>query len=93
MIRSFRDKNAEALFNGRIPKGFPSDLTKVARRRLETLHAAATLEDLKVPPGNRLHALADDRKGQHSISINMQWRICFVWSNGGAESVEIVDYH
>jgi len=93
MIRSFRDSVAEAIFGGLRPKRFPPDLFKVARRRLEAVNAANVLDDLKSPPGNRLEALSGDRKGQHSIRINDQWRICFVWSEGGAEQVEIVGYH
>jgi proteic killer suppression protein len=93
MIRSFKHKLAEALFDGKCPKGFPSDLLRVARRKLESVHAAQRLEDLRVPPGNRLEALAADRAGQYSIRVNDQWRVCFVWSDGGAWDVEIVDYH
>ena len=93
MIRSFRDKVAEAVFDGKCPKGFPADLFKVVRRKLEALHAATCLDDLRSPPGNRLEALSRDRKGQYSIRINDQWRICFSWADGGAENVEIVDYH
>lgn len=93
MIRSFRDLYAEAIFSGLRPRRFPSDLCRVARRKLEALNAASVIEDLRSPPGNRLEALSGDRKGQHSIRINDQWRICFVWSDGGADRVEIVDYH
>lgn len=92
MIRSFKDKAAEAVFNGSIPKGFAAP-AKVARRKLEILDAATQLDDLLVPPGNRLEALKGDRKGQHSIRINDQFRICFVWTEAGPEDVEIVDYH
>ena len=93
VIRSFRDRRTEAVFDGEQPKGFPSDLIKVARRKLRYLNAAADLGDLRSPPGNRLEALAGDRKGQHSIRINDQFRICFVWTNRGPADVEIVDYH
>jgi proteic killer suppression protein len=93
MIRSFKDKLTEAVFQGRCPKGFPADLFRVARRKLEAVNAAGVLDDLRAPPGNRLEALSSDRAGQHSIRINDQWRICFVWSDGGADHVEIVDYH
>lgn len=93
MIRSFRHKVAEAVFDGKCPKGFPADLFKVARRKLEAVHAAMCLDDLRSPPGNRLETLSGDRAGQHSIRINDQWRICFTWADGGAENVEIVDYH
>ena len=93
MIKSFRDKTTEAVFNGESPKGFPADLVKVARRKLRYLNAAVELSDLKSPPGNRLEALAGDRKGQHSIRINDQFRVCFVWTAEGQTEVEIVDYH
>jgi toxin HigB-1 len=93
VIRSFRDKTTEAVFEGESPKGFPADLVRVARRKLRYLNAAAELGDLKSPPGNRLEALAGDRKGQHSIRVNDQFRVCFVWTNEGPTDVEIVDYH
>ncbi len=93
MIRSFRGKHVEAIAAGRSPKGFPADLVASARRKLKWVDAAAELRDLRSPPGNRLEALAGDRDGQHSIRINDQWRICFRWSAGGADDVEIVDYH
>lgn len=93
MIRSFKDKTTEAVFEGKCPKGFPADLFKTARRKLEAVHAAIDLDDLRSPPGNRLEAPSGDRAGQHSIRINDQWRVCFVWSDGAAEDVEIVDYH
>ncbi len=93
MIRSFRDRTAEAVFNGESPKGFPSDLVKVARRKLRYLNAAADLADLRSPPGNRLEALAGDRLGQHSIRINDQFRISFVWTAEGPADVQVVDYH
>lgn len=93
MIRSFRDKTTEAVFNGQTPKGFPADLVKVVRRKLRYLSAADDLGDLRSPPGNRLEALAGDRKGQHSIRINDQFRVCFVWTSEGPTEVEIVDYH
>ena len=94
MIRSFRDKSPEAVFNGESPRGFPTDLVKVARRKLRYLNAAGDLGDLRSPPGNRLEALLGNRKGQHSIRINDQFRVCFVWtSEGPAADVEIVDYH
>ena len=92
MIRSFRDKTTEAVFNGESPKGFPADLVKVARRKLRYLSAAGDLGDLRSPPGNRLEALAGDRKGQHSIRINDQFRVCFIWTAEGPAEVEIVDY-
>jgi proteic killer suppression protein len=93
MIQSWKDKHAEAVFKGETPKGFPSDLIKAARRRLQALDAATAVEDLKTPPGNRLHQLSADREGQWSISINDQFRVCFVWAPSGPENVEIVDYH
>ena len=93
MIRSFKDKMTEAVFNGQQPKGFPSQIFKVAQRKLAMVNAATSLEDLKVPPSNKLHPLTDDRKGQHAIRINTQFRVCFVWKDGGAEQVEITDYH
>ena len=93
MIRSFRDKTTEAVFSGQTPKGFPADLVKVARRKLRYLNAADDLGDLRSPPGNRLEALAGGRKGQHSIRINDQFRVCFVWTVEGPAQVEIVDYH
>ena len=93
MIKTFRDKATEAVFDGESPKGFPADLVKVARRKLRYLHAADSLGDLRAPPGNRLEALAGDRKGQHSIRINDQFRVCFVWTAEGPTEVEIVDYH
>ena len=93
MIRSFRDKTAQAIFNGTSPNGFPPGLVKVARRKLRYLNAADDLGDLRSPPGNRFEALAGDRKGQHSIRINDQFRVCFVWTSEGPAEVEIVDYH
>ena len=93
MIKSFRDKNTEAVFNGESSKGFPAHLVKVARRKLRYLNAADDLGDLRSPPGNRLEALVGDRKGQHSIRINDQFRVCFVWTSEGPAEVEIVDYH
>jgi proteic killer suppression protein len=93
VIRNFRGRVTEAVFDGDSPKGFPADLVKVARRKLRYLNAAASLGDLRSPPGNRLEALAGDRKGQHSIRINGQFRICFVWTDTGPAGVEIVDYH
>lgn len=93
MIRGFYDRMTEAVFDGRRPKGFPPDLFKVTRRELTALNAAATLDDLKAPPSNRLHALGRDRAGQHAIAVNDQFRICFVWTDGGPERVEFTDYH
>lgn len=92
MIRSFRCKNTEALFQFRPSKRFRV-IERAARRKLELLNAASNLDDLRVPPGNRLEALKGDRKGKYSIRINDQWRICFVWKDGDTYEVEIVDYH
>ena len=93
VIRSFRDRDTERLF-GRRPTGrFGSDVQKVALRKLRMLDAAAELNDLRVPPGNRLERLHGDRAGQHSIRVNDRWRICFRWRGGDAYDVEIVDYH
>lgn len=93
MIRSFADKATEELFrNGDCParwRGFET----VALRKLDMVDAATRLDDLRSPPGNRLEALKGDRHGQHSIRINQQWRVCFVWTPDGPEAVEIVDYH
>ncbi|HEY9058503.1 MAG TPA: type II toxin-antitoxin system RelE/ParE family toxin [Aurantimonas sp.] len=93
MIKSTRDKRVADIRTGRISKGFPADLVARAQRRLAQIDAATGLNDLAVPPSNRLEALSGDRRGQHSIRINRQWRICFVWADGDAYDVEIVDYH
>jgi len=95
MIRSFRDAALERFFQtGRVPRkaGWAAQAA-VAARKLDMLNAAMHLEDLRVPPGNRLEALTGDRAGQHSIRINAQWRVCFIWTERGAQEVEIVDYH
>ena len=93
MIRSFRDKLTESVWNGLAVPRWPTEPQEVARRKLRMLNAAQSLADLRVPPANRLEALKGKRKGQHSIRINDQWRICFVWEHGDAVNVEIVDYH
>ncbi|WP_080600578.1 type II toxin-antitoxin system RelE/ParE family toxin [Leptospira santarosai] len=93
MILSFLDKECETIWLGKFSKKFPKDIQRTAKRKLIHLDSAKTLEDLKIPPDNRLHSLSGDRLGQHSISINMQYRICFIWQNGNATNVEIVDYH
>lgn len=93
MIKGFKDRTTEAVFKGESPKGFPSDLVKVARRKLGYLDAAIDLRDLRLPPGNRLEALSDDRKGQHSIRVNNQFRIFFRWTPQGPIDVEMTDYH
>lgn len=93
MIKSFNDERTKAAFDGIAAKGFPADLLAVTRRRLGYLNAAATLSDLRAPPGNRLEALKGDRRGQHSIRVNDQWRVWFVWTTEGPKDVEFVDYH
>jgi toxin HigB-1 len=92
VIASFRDRDTEALASGRRVRRFHG-VDRVARRKLRMLEAARLLSDLAMPPGNRLESLVGDRKGQYSIRINDQWRICFVWRNDAAYDVEIVDYH
>ena len=93
MIKGFRDRDAERLFDRRPTRRFGADVQKVALRKLRMLDAAARLDDLRVPPGNRLERLKGDRSGQHSIRISDQWRIYFRWHGGDAHDVEIVDYH
>lgn len=97
MIHSFRDRGTEDVYNGVRSKAArrtcPEVLWRVVARKLDLVDRAATLEDLRWPPGNHLEALKDDRKGQHSIRINDQYRICFVWTGDGAADVEITDYH
>ena len=93
VIRSFKDSRAERLHNRLPVRRFPAEVQRAALRKLRMLDAATTLQDLRVPPGNRLEALHGDRVGQHSIRINRRWRICFRWRDGGADNVEIVDYH
>lgn len=93
MIRSFKCKATERLFNGRFSKKLPQDIQRLAARKLTIMHAARTLNDLRTPPANRLEALGGDRSGLHSIRINRQWRICFEWRQDGAYAVEITDYH
>lgn len=93
MIKSFRNTAAESAWARRFVKGVPNDIMKVAYRKLMQIHNARSLDDLRAPPGNRLEALTGDRKGQHSIRINDQWRVCFRWRDGHAHDVEIVDYY
>ena len=93
MIKSFRGKEAQRIWFGESVRRFPPALQKISRRKLRMLNNARTLEDLRLPPGNRLEILYGDRAGQYSIRINIQWHICFVWSNGDVLEVEIVDYH
>ena len=92
MIESFKCKETEKIFCRLYSRRFPPDIQAVALRKLRMLHRSSTLSDLRVPPGNRLEALSGNRTGQHSIRINDQWRVCFVWRNGNASDVEIVDY-
>jgi proteic killer suppression protein len=93
MIRSFADDDTKKVFHREPVKRFSGDLQRRALRSLGLIHAALTLDDLRTPPGNRLEPLKGDRAGQHSIRINDQWRVCFVWRDGNAYDVEIVDYH
>jgi len=93
MIRSIRSKETERIFQRLRSKRLPGDIQQVALRKLRMLHRARTLQDLRVPPANRLERLKGERAGQHSIRINDQWRICFRWQAGDAFDVEIVDYH
>ena len=93
MIRSFRDRDTETLFNRGLPRRLPGALVRSALRKLAMLNAATDLADLRMPPGNRLEKLAGDREGQHSIRVNDQWRLCFVFREGDAYEVEITDYH
>jgi len=93
VIISFKDSDTEKVWNREPTKKFSLELQKLAKRRMMWLDAAEILQDLKVPPGNRFEKLLGNREGQHSIRVNDQWRICFVWNNNGASDVEIVDYH
>ena len=93
MIKSFRSRETEKVWNGFRSKRLPQGIQQIARRKLRMLNNARSINDLRVPPANRLEALRGNRKGQHSIRINDQWRICFVWIDGNALNVEIVDYH
>ena len=97
MIKSFKDTGTEDIFNGENTKSArkicPSSIWKVASRKLDQLDSVTALQELRIPPNNKLEALSSDRKGQHSIRINDQYRICFVWTNLGPDQVEIVDYH
>ncbi|WP_082209289.1 MULTISPECIES: type II toxin-antitoxin system RelE/ParE family toxin [unclassified Novosphingobium] len=90
---SFACRETETVWNGLRSRKLPADIQNRALDKLRMLHRARTIDDLRNPPSNRLHALGGDRAGQHSISINMQWRICFVWKDGNAHDVEITDYH
>ncbi len=93
MIKGFKCKETERIWHGRFSRRLPPDIQPVARRKLRMLHNALNLEDLRVPPANRLEALKGGRKGQYSIRINRQWRLCFVWAGNDAHEVEISDYH
>jgi len=93
MIKTFADRQTQALYTDDEPGRLPPDIVKRARRKLEYIHLATCLDDLRVPPGNRLHALSGNRAGQYSIAINKQWRICFRFVEGDAFDVEVCDYH
>ena len=93
VIRSTRGKETEAIWDGTYVKSLDRNLQRASLRKLEAVHAAEPLNDLRVPPGNRLEQLEGDRKGQHSVRVNDQWRICFKWNDGAADDVELVDYH
>jgi proteic killer suppression protein len=93
VINSFADRGTQRLFRRERVRRYPSDLQRLMLRKLVALDAAEALDDLRVPPGNRLEKLKGDRAGQHSVRVNDQWRICFRWTDGGAQDVELVDYH
>ena len=93
MITSFRDEATETVWKGEFTKKLPNQIQSVARRKLRMVNNARSINDLRIPPNNRLEMLAGDRAGQWSIRINDQWRLCFVWNDGQAERVEICDYH
>jgi len=93
MIKNFKCKESENLFNGKFSKKIPQSIQRTAQRKLVQIHAATTLNFLRVPPGNQLELLDADRKNQYSIRINDQWRICFKWLENNAIDVEIIDYH
>ncbi len=93
MIIGFASRETEKIWRAEVSRKLPREIQQVALRKLFMLDKAQTLNDLRIPPANRLKALKDDRKGQHSIRINDQWRICFVWTGNGPDAVEIVDYH
>jgi toxin HigB-1 len=93
MIVSFRDNETATIWSGHHSRKLPTDIQDAALRKLRLLNNAQKLDDLRIPPANRLEALKGDRKGQYSIRINQQWRICFVWRQNNAHDVEIVDYH
>ena len=93
MIESFKCSETEKIFNRQFSRKLPNNIQKIAFRKLRMLNRSSTIQDLRIPPANKLEALSGDRKGQHSIRINDQWRICFRWKNENAYNVEIVDYH
>ena len=93
MVQSFNCEETEKIYRGRISRKLPQDLLNVMQRKLRMLDAAINLGDLRVPPNNHLEALKGDRKGQHSIRVNRQWRLCFRWKDNGPSEVEIIDYH
>jgi proteic killer suppression protein len=93
MIKSFKDKETEKIFNRQVSRKLPGDIQQVALRKLRMINRAIRLNDLRVPPNNRLEKLKGNRSGQYSIRINDQWRICFIWEEPDAYDVEIVDYH
>ena len=93
MIRTFRDPDSERVFARERSRRLPLKLNRAAYKKLVLLHAAESLQDLRIPPGNRLEKLSGDREGEYSIRINDRWRICFIWRQGDAYDVEIVDYH
>jgi proteic killer suppression protein len=93
VIKSFRCRETEGIWNGQLSRRLPSEIQRIAARKLEMLSAATQLDSLRIPPANRLEKLKGDRAGQYSIRINDQWRICFRWRNGDALDVEIADYH
>ena len=93
MIKDFKCKETESIFNGLFSKKLPQTIQRLAERKLIMIHRSVKIDDLRVPPANRLEALSGNRKGQHSIRINRKWRICFEWREDGIHSVEIVDYH
>jgi proteic killer suppression protein len=93
VIKSFRCRETEKIYRGRFSRRIPRDIQRLAARKLEMLSAASALRTLRIPPSNRIKKLKGNRSGQHSIRINDQWRICFIWKGGDAHDVEIVDYH
>jgi proteic killer suppression protein len=93
MIKSFKNAETEKLWNGITSRRLPQDIQQIARRKLRMLNNAETINDLRIPPANHLEALRGNRPGQYSIRINNQWRLCFIWQNGDAYEVEMVDYH